>query len=60
MNKLTKQKEQRRVKKAENTEEKFHNEEIPAKDKNGIDIIPKKTILENSDKTLTTKTNALS
>ena len=34
-------------------------EEIPAKDEDGIDIIPQKPILENSDKTLVIKSNDL-
>ncbi len=38
----------------------YQEEEIPDKDKDSIDIIPTKSIIKNSDKTLTTKTDACS
>lgn len=50
----------RQLKETEDIEEELYDEEIPEKDKNGIDeIIPKKSILESSDKNLTTNSNDL-
>ena len=56
MKKQAKQKEARRVKKIEYPQEEFYEEEeIPEKDKDSIDIIAKKSILKNTEKTLTDK-----
>lgn len=55
MKKQPKTKEKRRVKKM-----KYFEEELPEKDKDGIDITSPKSILKSSDKILIDKTNACS
>ena len=60
MQKQSKLKKVKRIKKIKYPQEEFYVDEIPRKDKDCIDNILEKSILENSDKTLTAKTNVSS